>query len=230
MEQVKNTRYPFADSYVPYSREQTMAAIRDHSDELFFKSGQLIYCERSTPLGVYFVVSGSVKISKTGSDGKEQILRIAIRNDALCFAELLANDRYRTSAQALENTVILFLPRSGFWMLVHSDPAFLEGLLQRLSVDYLDVEGKAVDLAYMPVRGRLAHALLDLAEKFGTREDGQPFVTISRSDMACYIGTAKETVNRLVSEFRDEGIVRPAGRRIFLLDREKLFRVSRIYD
>jgi CRP-like cAMP-binding protein len=83
------------------------------------------------------------------------------------------------------------------------------------------------------VRERLAEALLLLKstfeEKPSTKEE--PFsIAISREDLASIVGTAKETVIRLLSEFKDENLVRTEGRRIFVLDSDKLYKISKLYD
>ena len=83
---------------------QIMDIEEDKSDHLQYKKGQLIYCENSTPLGVYFVQKGKVKISKIGCDGKEQILRIATENEMIGYKNLRRHDiAFYTKAGILVN-------------------------------------------------------------------------------------------------------------------------------
>jgi len=104
-----------------------------------------------------------------------------------------------------------------------------EQLLQQISLDVKSVEGKIVDLAYKPVRGRLADAILDLDKKFN-EDTGQHYVFITRADLASYVGTVKETVNRLLSEFRNDRLIATNGTRIILLDINGINRICKMYN
>ena len=209
---------------------QVMNIIKDKSDQLQFKKGQLIYCEDNTPLGVYFVFKGKVKISKIGSDGKEQILRIATPDDMLSYSDLVSNTKYSTSANALEDTTLLFVSKQEFWNIIRTQRQLLENFVLQLSLDLKQAETKIADLAYKPVRGRLADALIALTNKFNKQPImGSIGVSISRADLACFVGTAKETANRLLSEFRNEHLISTEGTKINILDMEGLKLVSNMY-
>lgn len=203
--------------------------IMDKLDVLFFKKGQVIFSEGSTPLGAFFLRKGKVKISKTGSQGKEQIIRIVTQREFLSHTDLFTNSRYSTSAKALEESYLLFIPKQEFWDMLREQNHLFEQLLQQISLDVKSVEDKIVDLAYKPVRGRLADAILDLDKKFN-EDTGQHYVFITRSDLASYVGTVKETVNRLLSEFRNERLIATNGTRIILLDINGLNRICKMYN
>ncbi len=207
-------------------------AIESKSDHLEFKRGQLIYCEGSTPLGVYFVRKGKVKMSKIGSDGKEQILRIATPEEMLICSDLISDSRYSTSAKALEDTTLLFIPKSEFWKMLRQEQKVLEQFVLLLSCDLKMAETKIADLAYKPVRGRLADALLFLSEKYNhdNKKDEKIVVAIKRSDLASFVGTAKETVNRLLSEFRTENIIETEGHDITIINMPKLNQMCGMYN
>ena len=200
-------------------------------DQLQCKKGQFIYCEGSTPLGAHFVNKGKVKISRIGSDGKEQIMRIATPGEMLSYTDLISNTRYTTSAKALEDGSLLFIPKQDFWNTMKEQNKLYEQFVQMLSKDLTEAEERITDLAYKPVRGRLADALVSLAKKFNKNEHlGNMSIHITRSDLACFVGTAKETVNRLVSEFRKEQIITTEGTRINIVNLQKLKSISRLYE
>ncbi|MHB1278334.1 MAG: Crp/Fnr family transcriptional regulator [Bacteroidia bacterium] len=199
------------------------------SDHLEYKKGQLIYCEGSTPLGIYFVQEGMVKIYKLGSDTKEQIVRIATPEEMLSYVDLISNIRYTTSARALENTVLLFVPKQEFWKTIKEHMPLFENFVLLLSMDLRQAEDKITNLAYTPVRGRLADALITLEQKFHKDQKMPAYVSLTRSDLACFVGTAKETVNRLLSDFRHEGLVSTEGTKINILNLPGLIRVSNMY-
>lgn len=209
---------------------QIMDIEEDKSDHLQYKKGQLIYCENSTPLGVYFVQEGSVKISKIGCDGKEQILRIVTSNEMMGYVDMVSNSRYTTSAKTLEDTTLLFIPKQEFWSTLKKQRQLFENFVLLLSDDLREAEEKIADLAYKPVRGRLADALIYLFKKFNKENKPKKAISISRFDLACLVGTAKETINRLLSEFRTEKIVTTEGTKINILEIEGLNRLSKMYN
>jgi len=209
---------------------QIMDIEEDKSDHLQYKKGQLIYCEDSTPLGVYFVQKGSVKISKVGCDGKEQILRIVTADEMMGYVDMVSNSRYSSSAKALEDTTLLFIPKQEFWTTLKKQRQLFENFILLLSDDLKEAELKIADFAYKPVRGRLADALVYLNKKFNKKQNEVKAISISRFDLACFVGTAKETINRLLSEFRNEKIISTDGTKINILEVNELDRLSKMYN
>lgn len=204
---------------------RVMDIIEDKSDHLQFKKGQMIYCEGSTPLGAYFVREGKAKIKKIASDGKEQIINIATPGEMLSYIDLVSNTRYSTSAIALEDSVLLFLPKQMFWSLIKDQGNLFDSFVQLISQDLRHAEEKITDLAYKPVRSRLADALITLARKF-ENGSGSQSVAITRYDLACFVGTVKETVNRVLSDFRNEKLIMTDGTKIVILDANGLSRAA----
>ncbi len=204
------------------------APLRVRADYLYYKKAQLIYQEGSTPLGAYFVENGSIKITKLGSLGKEQILKIATNGELLCLSDLFSQSRYGNSAKTLEDSSLLFISKQDFWEVLKEDDQIFRSLLQQLALNIRKGNEKIVELAYKPVRGRLAEALLSLDSKFSANGREPHQVAITRADLASYIGTVKETVNRLLSEFRSEKLISTQGTRIKINDPNGLERISRM--
>ncbi len=207
-----------------------MEIVSKIADRMQFKKGQVIFCEGNTPLGVFFVRQGKIKISKLGSDGKEQIIRIAAPNEMLGYTDIVSHTKYSTSAKAIEDTVLMFVSKQQFWSMIKEQPDLFENFILLLSMDLKEAENKIADLAYKPVRGRLADALIYLTNKFSEENADLHHISITRSDLACYVGTAKETVNRLLSEFRHENLVETDGTKINILNFKGLNTVSDMYN
>lgn len=201
----------------------------ENLDILYFKKGEIIYFEGSSPLGIYIIRKGKVKISKLGCSGKEKILRIVTPEEILNYADLLSNRRYSSTGKALEDTSLKFIPKQQFWNVIQKQEFLFGQFMQQISKDMRNIEQKNVDLAYTPVRGRLANALLYLDKRFNKNMPGLHYISITRTDLAGFIGTVKETANRLLSEFREEHLIRTEGTRINILDPEGLQRVSKLY-
>lgn len=206
------------------------APFLERADVLFFKKGQLIYHEGSTPLGAYFIDKGKVKISKTGSLGKEKIVKIATHPELLSFQDLFSRRRYSTTAQTLEESHLLFISKEDFWKILLTHQDLFSILLCQLAENISKIEETATDLAYKPVRGRLADAILALDNDFNGKNTSRHCINLSRADLAGYVGTVKETVNRLLSELREEKIISTSGSRIDIKDIEKLVKISNLYN
>lgn len=181
-----------------------------------FKKGQLIYCEGNTPLGVFLVKVGKIKVSKSGSSGKEQIIRIIKPGEFINFSELITNIKFRSTAKALENSVLFFIERETFKKYLKNSTSISEQFIIHLSKELLKAEERMAGLSYKQVRARVAEALIEL-----TGADAYS-VNISRKDLACFIGAAKETLNRIISELRKEGVVTIAKSTIKIENRPQL--------
>ncbi len=197
-----------------------------------YQKGQAIYQQGAPALGLYCVHQGQLKVTKTGGDGKEQIVRLVRHGAVLGFRSLLGGGRYSTSAVALDDCVVCFVPRPDFLRLVQSNRQFANSLMQLLATDLGEAEERMLRLAYKPVRERLAEALLLVRRTFDSAgTPGQPFiVALSRDDLAALVGTAKETVSRLLSDYKDAGIIATRGSQITILDEARLLGISALYD
>lgn len=203
--------------------------LESKADIVHYKRRQIIYAEHGTPLGVYIILDGKVKITKTSIDGKEQIVRIAANGEPLGLVDLAADSTYGATAEALEDSRISFVPRWEFWNIVHGSPELFDELLRLVSAELKLAEEKMADLAYKPVKVRLADALLELQTKFDPAGSGKQDINLSRYDLACYIGTAKETVNRVMSELRGDNLVSTHGKAIHIENRAGLEQISKMY-
>lgn len=191
-----------------------------------YKKGQIIFQEGSQPIGLYCISTGLVKLTKVGSNGKEQILRIAKPGDFLGYRSLLSEQRYRASAIAIEDCNICLVPRSTFTKLLQQNNRFYQGLTKMLCDVIENAENKLTDIAYKPVRGRVAEALLLLDKAFEDREQ----ITLTREDLASFVGTVKETAIRIISEFKSENLIEINKRSIKVVNPEGLMRISNLYD
>ncbi|MGI4886384.1 MAG: Crp/Fnr family transcriptional regulator [Janthinobacterium lividum] len=205
--------------------------IANNKTSQVYQKGQAIFSVGSATLGMHCVRQGRIKVTKVGGDGKEQIVRLAKSGDVLGCRSLLTESRYSTSAVALEDCVVCFVPRTDFLRLIHSNVQFSVSLMQMMAQGMSDAEERMLHLAYRPVRERLAEALLLLQRTYQDEDAATPFtISLSREDLAALVGTAKETATRLLSEFKAEGIIDTRGSRITLLAPSRLEQISSIYD
>jgi CRP/FNR family transcriptional regulator len=201
-----------------------------------YKKGQIIFYEGMNPTGVYCVNKGRVKISKIGFDGKEQIVRFVMDGGLLGIRALLGDRSYTASATTLEDSIVCFINRETFMEILKKYPEIRQCMVRLLSRLLEEAENKITSLAQKPVRERLAESLLTLHQVFltdnsscdGPSENGK--INLSREDLANMVGTATETVIRLLSEFKEEGLIAINHRTISILDIESLKKIGKIYQ
>jgi CRP-like cAMP-binding protein len=191
-----------------------------------YQRGQVIYQEGNSPAGLYCINQGKVKVSKQNSEGKEQIVKLRKEGDVLGFQALTATSNHCSSAVALTDCVVCMVPRSDFFSIIAQNSQFSHALMHLLSAALGQAEKHMLHIAYKPVRERLAEALVQLYHFFQPATQEAFSIPISREDLAALMSTAKETASRLLSDFRDEGLIVTQGSRITVLNLEKLQKIS----
>lgn len=204
--------------------------IRGKSDLVFTKKGESIFTEGSTPLGIYFIDKGKVKISKLGCQGKKQILKINTKNEMLGVLDLLCNSKHNNSAIALEDATLSFVSKKDFLKLLLDKPLIMEHFLKNVSRELTLAQSRLVHFAYKPVRGRLADAIFSLDEIFNRHSNENQPILINRLDLAGYVGSAQETISRLLSEFKADKLVNVQGSKIEIRDMDGLKKISIMYN
>lgn len=208
-----------------------LITIDEHKSCIPYKKGQIIFNEGNYPLGVYCINKGKVKLAHAGQDGKEQIVKLAKEGDVLGYRSMLSSERYNASAIALEDTHICFISKEVFFSLLRKNPTLSLEIIRMLALELRLTENRLTDIAQKPVRERMAEALLFLKETYGFEKDNATIsVVLSREDIANLVGTATETAIRLLSEFKHDKIVVFVGKKIKILDMDKLVKTANIYN
>ena len=212
--------------------KQDLEKINKNKNCNYYKKGQVVFFEHNFPDGLYCVQDGKVKVFKTGNTGKEQIIRFAKTGDVLGYRALLAGESYSASASVLEDSKICFIRKESIFELFNTNNNFSFEMIKLLSHDIEDVERKMVKLAQKPVRERLAEALLILKETYGTEESDGKFlnITLTREDLANIVGTATETVIRLLADFKNKKLISTKGKKIEILNLQGLIEISNLND
>lgn len=210
---------------------EELEVVNSNKTTQYYQKGQFIYQEGNQALGLYCVQRGKIKVIKAGSDNKEQIVHLCRAGDALGVRALVAGTRHASSAVALEECVVCFVPQPDFLRLLQANVQFSTALLQLLARALGQVEERMLHLAYKPVRERLAGALLLVQQTFRQEGEELPFrIVLGRDDLAALVGTAKETVSRLLSEFKEAGIVATRGSQLTILKPARLLEIATMYD
>lgn len=197
----------------------------------FYRAGQVLFYEGNYPSGLFCMNKGKVKVYKADEFGKEQIVRLAKDGDVLGYRALLTGGPYSATAEVLEDATICFVPKDAFLGLLKKSSTLSMKIIQLLGQDLAKAEQKELSLSRKPVRERLAETLLMLREYYGCEEDQATIKgTMSREDLANIVGTAPETVIRLLSEFKHENIIDLIGKKIKILNHAALIKTIHAID
>ncbi len=205
--------------------------ISDHKNQISHRKGQILYYEGTKPLGVFCINSGVVKVYKTASNGKEQIIHLAQKGDFLGYAALLGEENYSNSSMIVEDAKICFVPREIFLSSLAGNSQFFRRVAKTLSHEIGVMEEKLTNATQKSIRERLAQVLLQLGDSYGVEGGGSQKIDISlsRVEIAGIVGTATESVIRLLSEFKKDNLIDLEGKKIIIKDRRGLARLSDFY-
>ena len=208
-----------------------ICAISDHKNLISHRRGQILYYEGTKPLGIFCINSGVVKIYKTASNGKEQIIHLAQKGDFLGYAALLGEENYSNSSMIIEDAKICFVPKEVFINSLLQNSEFFRRVAKSLSHEIGVMEEKLTNATQKSIRERLAYVLLQLGNSYGVEGGGNQRIdlTLSREEIAGIVGTATESVIRLLSEFKRDNLIELEGKKIIIKDRRGLARLSDFY-
>ncbi len=204
--------------------------IEDHMVDRTFRKGQNIFLEGLFPSGIFYLKEGLVKKYKTDHTGKEHILYLCAPGELLGYPAVLCHEAYPDSAAAIESSKLGFISRDLFIKALSDSTELMFNVLSSLSHEFGVMVNSVTVFAGMTVRERLALNLLLLAEKFKKIRPVDPVeILLSREDLANMVGTATETVVRLLQEFRKSGIIELSGKKILILKPKELIEISKFY-
>lgn len=196
-----------------------------------YKRGQILFHEGTRPLGVFCINQGKVKIYKLGYNGKEHITTIAHDGGLLGYKALIAQETYSVSAETLEDCTICFLPKTSFLQTLQESSEFNQQIMKQVCSELGVMTESLVDLAQRTVRERLAITLLKLKDTYGmdAHEEGAIEINLTRDDLANMVGTATETLIRLLQEFKADCLISTQGRKIRIENPSGLARVANLH-
>jgi CRP/FNR family transcriptional regulator len=187
-----------------------------------FRKGETLFAEGSPVEGLFFILSGAVKMHKHWNGEKELIIRFANGGDIVGLRGLGSPLAYPITATALEPTKACFITTELLEASFKTNPALTYEVLHFYATELQRTEQRMSDLAHMDVKGRIAGALLAVQRSFGTGGDGFLNLAISRQDIASYAGTIYETVFKVFTEWRNTGVITTEGKRIRILKEDNL--------
>lgn len=189
----------------------------------FYKKGDLIYREGEMPVGLHCLLSGKVKIYKEGIGGRQQIVRMAKPVGFIGYRAFFAEEIHIASAEAIEDSIVCRIKTELIMELVRTTPDLAMSIIRALATDLGFSHRRTVTLTQKHIRGRLAEALLVLKETYGYENDNCTLkVCLTREDLANLSNMTTANAIRTLSNFAAEGIVELDGKKIKIMDKDRL--------
>jgi CRP/FNR family cyclic AMP-dependent transcriptional regulator len=199
-----------------------MSPVRMERGDILFREGQ-------SGDSLYVIGEGKIKLGRSSSDGRENL--VAILGPGEMFGELsLFDPGPRTmTATAVAETQLMALGNDSLTGLLTGRPEVAKALLAALAQRLRRTNEHLADLVFTDVPGRVAKALLDLAERFGRPVDNGVMVShdLTQEELAQLVGASRETVNKALADFAGRGWLKLEARAVLLLDVDRLRRRAR---
>lgn len=202
--------------------ETVMDELRKKGKPRTVNSKQVIYIEGDEPTHLYYINKGQVKTYKRFKDGRELSSGLYHDGDFFGYESLCNGELYAENAATLTESEIIHIPKADFMEYLLNHQAVSKTFIGLLSGNVRDKGKQMLQLAYSSVRKRVAEALLQVAAKFGDGKSNTCTIRISRDDLAALVGTASETVSRMLADFKEEKLIDKTGNAINILSIEKL--------
>lgn len=216
------------DLWQPLTTEQRVILAQNFTVQKY-KKNETIYCEGETPMYLMCLLSGKVKIYKDGVGGRSQIIRVIKDKEYFAYRAYFAEENFVTAAAAFEPCTICLIPMPTIVALIQKNTELAMFFIRQLSIDLGISDERTVSLTQKHIRGRLAESLLFLKDTYGLEEDDSTLsIYLSREDLANLSNMTTSNAIRTLSNFAAEKLIAIDGRKIKLIDEEKLKKISKI--
>ncbi len=195
---------------------------------LKFQKGQVIYREGEKPNGLICLSAGKVKICKEGVGGREQIVRMARPIGFIGYRALFAEENYMATALAIEDSTICVINKESLFEVLKTNSELSFSIIKSFATELGFSNSRTVTLTQKHIRGRLAESLIFLKDTYGLEPDNKTIkVYLSREDVANLSNMTTSNAIRTLSNFSAENIVAVDGRKIKIIDLERLESISK---
>ena len=216
------------DIWMPLTLEQREFLAQNFTVQKF-KKNETIYCEGETPMHLMCLLSGKVKIYKEGVGGRSQIIRVMKDKEYFAYRAYFAEENFVTAAAAFEPCTICLIPMPAIMKLLAENNELAMFFIRQLSIDLGISDERTVNLTQKHIRGRLAESLLFLKDSYGVEEDGFTLsIYLSREDLANLSNMTTSNAIRTLSNFATEKLIAIDGRKIKIIEEDKLRKISKI--
>lgn len=215
------------DIWTPLTDEQRQT-LSSHFDVQVYKKNEVIHYEGEVPTHMSCLLSGKVKIYKEGAQGRRQIARLIKPVGYFGYRAYFSQEEYVNSAAAVEQSVICSIPMKVMGELIHNNTDLAVVFIKLLSHSLGIADRRAVDITQKHIQGRLAESLFFLKDNYGVEEDGCTLsIYLSREDLANLSNMTTSNAIRVLSQFAAEHLIAIDGRKIKLINEDKLRKICK---
>jgi CRP-like cAMP-binding protein len=200
--------------------------LRENANIQHYKKNQKIYSEGEKPQYLMSLLKGKVKIYKAGVGGRCQIIRVIRPMQYFAYRAYFAEENYLTDAMAFEASTVCLLPLPLVTDLFRNNFRLCQFFIKQLSTDLGIADERMVNLTQKHIRGRLAEALVFLIDNYGLEEDSTINIYLAREDLASLSNMTTSNAIRTLTMFVVEKVIVLDGRKIKILDEERLRKIS----
>ncbi len=206
--------------------ENDLGHIADKMVAKHFENGNYIFLEDSEGEQCFFVLEGSVKVTRLSKDGREVILAILNEGDFFGEMSLLDGESRSANVIALEKTKVLTLDRNDFIAVVNDYPQIAVQLLKELARRLRKSDRQIASLSLSDAEKRIALCIIRFADEQGVIQNGKVSIpkTPIQQDIANMAGTSRETVSRALGLLEKEDLIERNGRELIILDYKKFIK------
>jgi CRP-like cAMP-binding protein len=188
----------------------------------YYRKKKMLYAEGHRASHVWYIVDGKIKTYLVNSDGKELITGIHGAGDCVGYTAVVGRGAHTDNAQLLEDAQLIAISRQDFLSILQCDSTLARQLVHWLAQSAGEKEAGLLSFAYSSLRKKVANGILHLAANLEQQLEGKRYITISRENLAAFVGSAPESLTRTLGDFRKEGLIDITDGRIWLLNEEKL--------
>ena len=205
-------------------KEEEIQRILNNANERFYSRGTIIFSEGEETDGIYIITEGLIKVYKMSADGREKTLAILNPGDILGEMALFDHSYRSATAEALEASTVIVIPRQDFEHLLEKIPALAVKIIRVLAERLRQADEEIKNLLFLNARGRVILNLVQLAEAhMQGKKPGTPIpFRLTHAEIANLVGVSRETVTRAISELQDEGLIRIEKRKLWIDDIQRL--------
>ncbi len=206
--------------------KEELDTVQNTKTTLNFKKGDALFEEGESTNGVYCIKTGICKMTKLSANGKDQIVKLAQAGDLIDKKLIISDELSNTSAIALEDMQVCFIPREPILQAFNNNNQFSLLLMRSICADLKEANEMIMNMAQKSVKSRLAYTLLHLQDQFGIDSDKSLKINLSRDELATMIGTATESAIRLLSELKKARFIDLQGKKILILEPQQLRKMA----
>ncbi|MDO5049139.1 MAG: Crp/Fnr family transcriptional regulator [Actinomycetaceae bacterium] len=209
--------------------EEQQRSLRAKMGQTTLRRGEVLFEEGEQGNRLYIITEGKVKLGHTSLDGRENLLAVLGPGEIIGELTLFDPGPRSTTATAVSPVTLLHLDHADLIGILDTNPTMGKHMLRALARRLRRTNESLADLVFSDVPGRVAKALLDLADRFGTPTDEGVHVPhdLTQEELAQLVGASRETVNKSLADFVSRGWIQLEGRAVTLLDLDRLARRAR---